>query len=79
MYRIYTKVNLADTSRDPDDIIIKELCYKKTKKEAKEFCNKYISKKFFNKDSELYENNGIIHAIDFCSYGETIIAKKIKK
>ena len=47
-YRIYTRVNYADTSRDPDDIHIEELCYKKTKKDMLKFCEEYIKENFSN-------------------------------
>ena len=77
MYRIYTDINYADTTRDPDKVVITELCYKKTKKSAIRFCKEFISKNFCKNNAELEEIEDGFIAIDFCSYGKTLRVKKI--
>ena len=78
VYKIYTERNLADTMRDPDEIIIEELGYKYILEEAKSIANNYIKTRFFNKDTELKKSkDGTYTATDFCSYGVTIIIKPI--
>ena len=79
IYRIYTTVNYADTSRDSDNIHINELCYKNNKEDTLIYLEKYIKKNFFHKNTKPHIfKDGEIRATDFCSYGETIIAKPIK-
>lgn len=78
VYRIYTRCNAADTMRDPDDIHIKELCYKSTIEKAKEFVETYIKEHFFKPEkTPIHEDESGFRATNFVSYGETIIAKKI--
>jgi hypothetical protein len=77
-YKIYTERNLADTSRDPDEIVIEELGYKHNLDDAKLIASDYIKTRFFHKNTELIENrNGSFSATDFSSYGATIIIKPI--
>lgn len=77
-YRIYTKINLADTCRDPDEIVITELGYKHKLEDAKQLANDYIKESFFRKDMVLEERkDGTYSATDFCSYGVTIIVEPI--
>ncbi len=77
-YRIYTERNLADTTRDPDQIVIEELGYKHNLEDAKSTANEYIAKNFVHKDTILKERkNGLYSATDFCSYGATIIVEPI--
>jgi hypothetical protein len=77
-YRIYTERNLAETTRDPDEIVIKELGYKYNLEDAKSTANEYIAKNFFHKDTILKERkNGSYSATDFCSFGATIIVEPI--
>ncbi len=77
-YRIYTKKNLEDTTRDPDEIVIKELGYKHDLDDAKSVANEYIKTRFFHKDTELKERkDGTYNATDFCSYGAIIIVESI--
>jgi len=80
-YKIYTKVNSADTTRDKDNISYKDIGYKNKIKDAIKLANKYIEDNFVQKDAKVYKiNDGNIVYIsnDFCSYGETIIIEKIK-
>ena len=78
IYRIYTEQNLADTSRDPDQIITNELGYKYSLEDAKSLANEYIKQNFFNKDTELRNNvKGTYTAHDYCSYGVTITIQPI--
>ena len=76
IYKIYTEINLAETSRDPDNIITKYLCNKKTKESTIAFCEKYILEHFCDKSTKLEKNTNGFSATDFCSYAETLIAKK---
>lgn len=77
-YRIYTYYNAADTCRDPDDIHTEELGYKNELEDALIVANNYIKKHFLHKDTELIKiGKNEWHATDFCSYGSTIIVKKI--
>ena len=77
-YRIYTERNLADTTRDPDQIVTEELGYKYELEDAKLIANDYIKTRFFHKDTSIIERrNGTFTATDFCSYGETIIIEPI--
>ena len=78
VYRIYTKKNLADTMRDPDDIVINELCYKKGQQGAIDFCREYIKEHFKDPEAEIHENKTELYATNLVSYGETIIAQKIE-
>jgi hypothetical protein len=78
-YKIYTRRNLADTTRDPDQIQIDELGYRNNLEDAKILANDYIRTSFFHKDTKLRENkNGLCTATDFCSYGATIIVEPIE-
>ncbi len=78
-YRIYTRQNLADTSRDPDNIIIRELGYKSDLKTAMVVTNTYIKSNFFHENTKLRKNKDDSYsATDFCSYGETIYLQPIK-
>ena len=79
IYRIYTRVNAADTMRDPDDIHITELGCSDDLAMAKMFAKKYIKEHFFHKDTELYESNGTIRATDFCSYGATLVIEPMNE
>lgn len=79
-YKIYTKVNFADTCRDPDDIHYKDVGYKNGLSDAVKIANDYIQENFFRKDTQLRKGEGniIFTALDFCSYGERIIIEEIK-
>ncbi len=77
-YRIYTERNLADTTRDPDEMVVEELGYKHELEDAKSIVNDYIEKRFFHKDTPIRERkDGTFTATDFCSYGATIIIEPI--
>lgn len=77
-YRIYSKVNCADTWYDPDDIHITELGYKQSLEDALELVQKRISSHFFRKDAKISKrNDGSFEAVDFCSYGATVIIEPI--
>lgn len=78
-YKIYTERNLADTSRDPDQIVNEDLGYVHNLENAKKIASDYIKKRFFHKDTELLKRKDGTHtATDFCSYGATIIVKPIE-
>ena len=80
IYRIYTKVNYADTSRDPSDIHIEELGVTDNLEKAKQFSNDYIKNHFFRKNTELSEmTNGDFFAFDFCSWGKLLVIEKMKE
>lgn len=76
-YKIYTKRNLADTSRDPDDIVIEKLAYRNSLDEAKQYANDYIKEKFLGVQPLKEYKDGSYRATNFCSYGETIIIEKV--
>lgn len=79
-YKIYTKMNTADTCRDADNYVYTKIGYKEKIEDALKMANDYIKKEFFRKDMKLSEGKGSIvyTATDFCSYPETIIIKQIK-
>jgi len=77
-YKIYTRRNLADTMRDPDEIVIDNLEYKNELGDAKSVAINYIKTKFLHKNTELKERkDGTYTATDFCSYGVTVIVEPI--
>ncbi len=77
-YRVYTERNLADTTRDPDQIVIEELGYKHNLDDAKLLATDHIKNHFFHKDTLLKERiDGTHTATDFCSYGVTIIIQPV--
>lgn len=81
-YKIYTQVNLADTSRDPDDYIYSTLGYRKNIIEAMMLADEYINTRFTDKNTMLRKvppnKEKILYtATDFCSYGATIMIKEI--
>lgn len=80
-YKIYTKTNLADTTRDPDVYVYKQLGGTNNLADALNLANQYIRKSFFRKDTQLRKGEGniIYTALDFCSYGERIIIEEIKE
>lgn len=80
IYRIYTAVNEADTSRDPDQWSYKELGATHDLDKAKVAAMRYIKENFFHKDTQLYEyEGGEFRAIDFCSYGATLIIEPMQE
>lgn len=75
-YRIYTQRNLADTTRDPDQIVTTELGYRFDLDDAKSLATEYIKEHFFYKDSVLIERKGGYYsAVNFSSYGEIIFVQ----
>lgn len=80
VYKIYTKVNYADTMRDPDDIHYETIAHKAALSDAVACANDYIKKYFLNKKTKLSSGEGKItySATDFCSYGKTILIEEIK-
>jgi len=79
IYRVYTSINYADTSRDPDNIHIEELGFFDNKEKAISIASNFIENNFFNKNTKIRElKNGNFSATDFCSYGKTIYVIKIK-
>lgn len=79
-YKVFTKVNYADTCRDADDIHCENLGYKNELKDAVKLANDYIKEHFFHKETELRKSSDsiIYTATDFCSYGKTINIEEIK-
>jgi hypothetical protein len=79
VYRIYTRVNAADTCRDLDDYHYTELCYKSSPEKAKEYIEEYVKEHFFKpEETRIYEDEDGFHATNFVSYGATIFAKKVE-
>lgn len=78
-YKIYTKRNLADTSRDPDEYVYEQLGYKHKLDDAITLAEDHIQKKFFRPDTMLRpgEGNIVYTALDVCSYGARIIIEEI--
>lgn len=78
MYRLYIYRNLADTSRDSDNIeTIKDEFYT-TLEKAKIDANIYIKNHFLHKDSKLSGSGDNWSTVDFCSYGAVIKISKVK-
>ena len=75
IYRVYTRQNLADTSRDPDEIIIDDLGYFDNIDKAILFAQGHIKEHFFS--SKIHtptldknaEKGHAYTAYEFCSYG----------
>lgn len=79
VYKVFTSVNYADTSRDADNIHTNVLGNKRNLEDAKELANKYIKKNFSHKNTNLVKyKDGTYGATDFRSYGETITIEPIK-
>lgn len=77
-YKIYTKVNTADSWRDDDAYIYNHIGTARTIKDALKQANDYINDHFFSK-SKLRQDGDNYTATDFCSYAETIIVEKINQ
>jgi hypothetical protein len=77
IYKVHTERNLADTSREPDNIVTKEICHKGFETDAISVMEEYIKKNFFHKDTQPIKTSYGWSATDFCSYGETIRITKI--
>lgn len=83
-FRIYTRVNLADTSRDPDEIIIKTLAYKKKFISAVRFAYKYMEDNFSKPNLssfsgyKLRKKGSMWTEYEIASWGEEIIIEKIE-
>ncbi len=79
IYKVYTKRNLADTCRDPDEYVYTHLAHKSDLDDAVKVAKEYIAHSFVNKETTLRkgEGNVIFRALDFCSYGATIIVERI--
>ena len=77
-YKIYTRVNYAETSRDADDIRIYSIGYKDKLEDALDVANKFIYENFFHKDTKLKKYGNNYQATDFCSWGKTIIVEQIQ-
>lgn len=81
-YKIYTRQNLADTSRDPDDYVYETIGYRIYENAAVSLAEDFIKTRFFHKDTQLKlvesnKENHIYRATDFCSYGRTIIIEEV--
>jgi hypothetical protein len=77
VFRIYTRVNLADTCRDPDEYVYKEVAYVKGDQATKKRCREYIKEHFFRKDSDIIVTKNGYEAMDFCSYPTHLFAERI--
>jgi len=78
VYKIYTTVNYADTSRDRDDICTNVLCYSKNKKVAFAYCIKYIKDHFIDKTRVMSKTENRYTAIDTGSYAVRLVAEEIR-
>jgi hypothetical protein len=77
-YRIYTESNMADTWRDPSEILTGELGYRHSLDDAKSLAMDYIKDNFYHTNTQIEERrDGTFTATDFRSYGETIIIEPI--
>lgn len=78
-YKIYTKINTADTCRDANNYVYTKIGNKEKLEDALKVANQYIQKEFFRKNIKLSEGKGniIFTATDLCSYPETLIIKQI--
>lgn len=79
-YKIYTKRNLADTSRDPDEYVYEQLGYKNNLEDAVAVANEHIQKRFFTKNTKLEKGEGniVFTALGFSSWGARIIIEEIQ-
>jgi translation initiation factor 2B subunit (eIF-2B alpha/beta/delta family) len=79
-YKVYTKNNMADTSRDKDNYVRETLGNKLSLDNAIDLAKNHIKNNFFRTDTELKKGEGdiVFSAMDFCSYPEEIIIKKVK-
>ena len=78
IYHIYTQRNLADTMRDPDDIVTEQLSYCQSLDQAFKVAKDYIKNRFFHKNTKLTKSGTGYVASDFCSYGATLYIKEIE-
>lgn len=79
MYRIFTRQNFADTCRDPDNIVIKDIGFVDTQQEVIEYLTKYADEHFHSRGQLNQDKDGSFTIHDMCSYGETLIGQKIIK
>lgn len=79
-YKIYTEVNLAETSRDDDDIRYEDVGYAESFPDALKIANNYIKSNFTRNETKLVKekNSNNYVATDSCSWGETIYIEEIK-
>ncbi len=77
VYKIYSRVNSADTWRDDDNYHFELLKIKPTLESAKEFVNSYVKSNFAYKEAKLLKCiNGNWEVQDFCSYPITVVIEK---
>ena len=80
-YKIYTERNLADTTRDPSELVYEHLGYKYKLDDAIDIANEYIKKNFFRPaDTQLTKGKGnvVLRAYDYRSYGVELVIEKIE-
>jgi hypothetical protein len=77
-YKVYTKQNTADTTRDPDNYVYGDIGNTQDLNEAIKMANDYIKSNFFRKDKQLTPGEGdiVFSALDFCSYPVQVIIEK---
>lgn len=77
VYKIFSRVNGADTWRDDDRYHYELLTIKPTLDSAKEFVNSYVRSNFAWKQAKLFKcKSGDWQVQDFCSYPVTVIIEK---
>lgn len=78
-YRIYTRVNYAETWRDADDIHIDHLGFKQDLDAAMDVANDYIKNHFVHKDTKLAKHGKDYTATDFISFGKTVVVERLSE
>ena len=79
IYRIYTERNLADTCRDPDDIVITELGYRYSEEDALRLARDFIRNNFWKNHTDLSKDSkGNYSSLEICSYGRNLVIEKLK-
>jgi hypothetical protein len=80
IYKVYTRINYADTTRDPNNYEYKTIVHTGDLQRAIDVANKFITVEFFKNKTKLEkgENNILFTAMDFCSYPKIIFIEEIE-
>ena len=82
MYKMSVTYNAADTSRDPDDIVLVCEKFYRTKEGLLKGIKEYIQEHFYKKDLadeiKLDKIEDFV-VMDWCSWGEVITVTKVNK
>lgn len=80
MYKMNVTYNAADTSRDPDDIVLVCEKFYQTKEELLKGVKEYIQEHFYKKElaeEAKLDNIEDFAIMDWCSWGHVISVTKI--